>query len=125
MISGKFLPSSSRFVIVIAALFVLQVHANIAGETSGGRRSGSANADSPALASFQSSGSATTRSAAEMQKLYADHKDDFDYLLGDWEFTGVNKIYGKLHGFWSAVRIEPGGQILDEYRVVGDRGETE
>jgi hypothetical protein len=78
-----------------------------------------------ASAKHQSSGSQASRSAAEMQKLYADHKSDFDYLLGDWEFNGTNKIYGKLHGFWSAVRLEPGGQILDEYRIVGDKGETE
>ena len=48
----------------------------------------------------------------------------FDYLLGDWEFTGSNQTYGKVHGYWSAVRLAEGGQILDEYRVVGDSGET-
>jgi hypothetical protein len=51
------------------------------------------------------------------------HKSDFDYLLGDWEFTAQNPDYGKFGGRWSAVRIE-GGQILDEYRVLGDKGET-
>jgi hypothetical protein len=48
---------------------------------------------------------------------------DFDYLLGDWEFTSNDKEYGKLRGYWSAVRLAE-GQILDEYRVVGDKGET-
>jgi hypothetical protein len=51
------------------------------------------------------------------------HKSDFDYLLGDWEFTAQNPEYGKFGGRWSAVRID-GGQILDEYRVLGDKGET-
>ena len=52
-----------------------------------------------------------------------DHAGDFDYLLGDWEFTSMSHDYGKGHGYWSAVRL-PDGQILDEYRVVGDKGET-
>jgi hypothetical protein len=39
---------------------------------------------------------------------YDAHKSDFDYLLGDWEFTANNRE----------------GQILDEYRVVDDGGET-
>jgi hypothetical protein len=48
---------------------------------------------------------------------------DFDYLLGDWEFSAVSKQWGKFNGLWSAVRLET-GQILDEYRVLGDKGET-
>ena len=48
---------------------------------------------------------------------------EFDYLLGDWEFTSEDKEYGKLRGYWSAVKLAE-GQILDEYRVVGDNGET-
>jgi hypothetical protein len=52
------------------------------------------------------------------------HQNEFDYLLGDWEFTSVSKEYGKGRGFWSAVRLAEGAQILDEYRVVGDAGET-
>ena len=51
------------------------------------------------------------------------HKSDFDYLLGDWDFTAENPEYGKFGGRWSAVRLE-GGHILDEYRVLGDQGET-
>lgn len=51
------------------------------------------------------------------------HKGDFDYLLGDWEFMADSREWGKFHGLWSAVRL-PEGQILDEYRIVGDTGET-
>jgi len=52
-----------------------------------------------------------------------EHQSDFDYLLGDWQFTAVSQEYGKFGGFWSAVRLGD-GQILDEYRVAGDNGET-
>lgn len=48
---------------------------------------------------------------------------EFDYLLGDWEFTSEDKEFGKLRGYWTAVKLAE-GQILDEYRVVGDSGET-
>lgn len=48
---------------------------------------------------------------------------EFDYILGDWEFTSEDKEHGKLRGYWSAVKLAE-GQILDEYRVVGDDGET-
>jgi hypothetical protein len=51
------------------------------------------------------------------------HAGDFDYLLGDWEFTAVSKDYGTFRGRWSAVRLAQ-GQFLDEYRVVDDKGET-
>ena len=49
--------------------------------------------------------------------------NDFDYLLGDWEFTAESVQYGKFRGYWSAIKLAE-GQILDEYRVVGDNGET-
>ncbi len=64
------------------------------------------------------------RTPEEIQALYDQHHRDFDYLLGDWSFTYVNKQFGKGRGFWSAARIAEGAQILDEYRVVGDSGET-
>jgi hypothetical protein len=51
------------------------------------------------------------------------HKGDFDYLLGDWQFTAKSKEHGTFTGVWSAVRL-PQGQILDEYRVLGDNGQT-
>lgn len=46
-------------------------------------------------------------------------ENDFDYLLGDWVFSAEDKTYGKYGGVWSAVKL-PEGQILDEYRVLGD-----
>jgi len=52
------------------------------------------------------------------------HRGDFDYLLGDWEFSADSEQYGKFGGRWSAVRLGDGGPILDEYRVTGDKGET-
>jgi hypothetical protein len=63
------------------------------------------------------------RTPEQMRAAYNAHKGEFDYLLGDWDFTSVNREYGKGRGFWSAVRLA-GGQILDEYRLVGDAGET-
>jgi hypothetical protein len=63
------------------------------------------------------------RTPEQMQASFDAHKGDFDYLLGDWEFTAESKEYGKFRGYWSAVRLDE-GQILDEYRVVGDKGET-
>lgn len=63
------------------------------------------------------------RTPEQIQASFAAHKGEFDYLLGDWEFTGTNQQYGKIQGRWSAARLDE-GQILDEYRVVGDEGET-
>src|SRR5438128_5037611 len=64
------------------------------------------------------------RTPEQLKAAYDAHQGDFDYLLGDWEFTSVSRDYGKGHGYWSAVRLAEGAQILDEYRVVGDSGET-
>ena len=63
------------------------------------------------------------KSEKEFQAAIDAHKGDFDYLLGEWEFTVVSKEYGRGKGFWTAVRLAT-GQILDEYRVVGDNRET-
>ncbi len=63
------------------------------------------------------------RTPEQIKASYAAHKSDFDYLLGDWEFTSESRDYGKFGGRWSAMRLET-GQILDEYRVLGDKGET-
>ena len=63
------------------------------------------------------------RTSEQLEASFNAHKGDFDYLLGDWEFTAVSREYGKFHGYWSAVRLDE-GQILDEYRVVGDDAET-
>jgi hypothetical protein len=59
----------------------------------------------------------------QVKASYAAHKSDFDYLLGDWEFTAESHEYGKFGGRWSAVRLEH-GEILDEYRVLGPNAET-
>jgi uncharacterized protein YutD len=59
----------------------------------------------------------------QIEAAYNAHKSEFDYLLGDWTFTSHNKQYGDARGVWSAVRLAE-GQLLDEYRLVGDSGET-
>src|SRR3989442_744419 len=64
------------------------------------------------------------RTREQMKASYEAHKGDFDYLLGDWEFTSVSHEFGPGHGVWSAVRLAEGSPILDEYRVVGDSGQT-
>ena len=59
----------------------------------------------------------------ELQASFDAHKGDFDYLLGEWEFSTVSKEHGQAKGFWTAVRLVT-GQILDEFRVVGPNRET-
>ena len=66
---------------------------------------------------------AARRTPAQIEASYDAHHGDFDYLLGNWEFTATSHEYGKFRGYWSAARLDQ-GQILDEYRVVGDKGET-
>lgn len=63
------------------------------------------------------------RTAEQRKASYAAHQADFDYLLGDWEFTAESHDHGKFGGRWSALRLDT-GQILDEYRVLGEKGET-
>ena len=63
------------------------------------------------------------RTPEQLKANYDARSGDFDYLLGDWEFTATSKEFGKLQGYWSAVRLAE-GQVLDEYRIVGDKGET-
>lgn len=63
------------------------------------------------------------RTPEQIKALYEMHRDDFNYLLGDWQFTAVSREYGDMRGFWSATRLDE-GQVLDEYRIVGDSGET-
>jgi hypothetical protein len=66
---------------------------------------------------------AKKKTEKELQTSIEAHKGDFDYLLGEWEFTSVSKQHGPGKGFWTAVRLAT-GQILDEFRVVGDNRET-
>ena len=74
-----------------------------------------------ALLAAQTPGSKKTEK--ELKAAFDAHKGDFDYLLGEWEFTTVSKEYGSAKGYWTAVRLAT-GQILDEFRVVGDKRET-
>ncbi len=67
---------------------------------------------------------AAPRTPDERRALYQQHQGDFDYLLGDWEFTAVSKQYGTFGGRWSAVRLAVGGHVYDEYRILGDSGST-
>lgn len=64
------------------------------------------------------------RTPEQLRALQEAHRGDFDYLLGDWEFTSVHKEFGTAHGVWSAVKLAEGDQVYDEYRLVGDSGET-
>jgi hypothetical protein len=66
---------------------------------------------------------AQKKTEKELQASFDAHKGDFDYLLGEWEFTSVSKEHGPGKGFWTAVRLTT-GQIMDEFRVVGDKRET-
>jgi hypothetical protein len=69
-------------------------------------------------------GQTAAKTAEQLKASFDAHKNDFDYLLGDWEFTAASHQWGAFRGYWSAVRLTEGGQILDEYRIVGDNGET-
>jgi hypothetical protein len=75
------------------------------------------------LATALSAQADSKRTPEQVKASYAAHKSDFDYLLGDWEFTSESRDYGKFNGRWSAVRLDT-GQILDEYRVLGDNAQT-
>jgi hypothetical protein len=68
--------------------------------------------------------STTQRTPEQIKASYDAHQGDFDYLLGDWQFAAVNRQFGTFRGYWSATRLGDGAQILDEYRVVGDSGQT-
>jgi hypothetical protein len=64
------------------------------------------------------------RTPEQIKASYDAHQGDFDYLLGDWEFTATSRQYGTFGGHWSAVRLAEGAAILDEYRVLDDSGGT-
>ncbi|HEX9631795.1 MAG TPA: hypothetical protein VGA02_04955 [Gemmatimonadales bacterium] len=63
------------------------------------------------------------RGPEQIEASYQAHQGEFDYLLGDWTFTAQSREWGAFDGRWSAVRLAE-GQILDEWRIVGDSGET-
>src|SRR5438046_4774090 len=79
---------------------------------------------SMAIASLLSAQARGRRTKEQINASYEAHQGDFDYLLGDWAFTSVSREFGTGRGYWSAVRLAEGAQILDEYRVVGDSGQT-
>ena len=79
---------------------------------------------SMAIASLLSAQASGRRTKEQINASYEAHQGDFDYLLGDWAFTSVSREFGTGRGYWSAVRLAEGAQILDEYRVVGDSGQT-
>src|SRR5205807_1631992 len=58
------------------------------------------------------------RTAEQIKASYDAHQGDFDYLLGDWEFTSVSQAFGKGRGYWSAVRV------LDQWELVSTEGGT-
>jgi len=74
------------------------------------------------------SAQAAAKPTAEQQRArYEAHKGDFDYLLGDWEFSATQHPPGGVQSFggrWSAVRLGEGAEVLDEFRVLGDSGQT-
>lgn len=63
------------------------------------------------------------KSPEEIRAAFEAHRGEFDYLLGDWRFTSVSREWGRGQGYWSAVALAE-GQVLDEYRIVGEDGET-
>ena len=63
------------------------------------------------------------KTTEQLNASFEAHKGDFDYLLGDWEFSAKSQEHGDYRGLWSAVKLAE-GQILDEFRAVGDKGET-
>ena len=61
-----------------------------------------------ALAPSLSAQATGQRTREQIQASYNAHQGDFDYLLGDWEFTSVSREFGKGRGYWSAVRLARG-----------------
>jgi hypothetical protein len=76
--------------------------------------------DGTSLVSQQQAG---RKSRTELKALYDKHKGDFDYLVGNWDFTSESKQFGKGRGTWTVVKKED-DFIYDEFRVLGDSGET-
>lgn len=68
--------------------------------------------------------SANKKTPEQFKAALNDHQAEFDYLLGDWEFVSISKEWGKGQGFWSAVQIAEGPQILDEFRSISADGKT-
>ena len=55
------------------------------------------------------------RTPEQLEANYDAHSDDFDYLLGDWEFTATSKEFGKgLNDVGTAERV--GGEVRIEQK---------
>jgi hypothetical protein len=68
-----------------------------------------------------------TAGVRRAQAAYEAHNKEFDYLLGDWEFTGSRQWQNgpvKIRGYWSANRSADGALVTDEYRMVDEDGQT-
>jgi hypothetical protein len=66
-------------------------------------------------------------SQEEVRRLVEAHHREFDYLLGDWEFTGMRQRADrrvKIQGYWSFNRSPDGPIVTDEFRMVDDSGRT-
>ena len=112
-------PATRHALALVAALLPFTVNGPRAGATAPGYGS----VIDPQTAATAAATPTRTMTGEQRDASFDAHKGDFDYLLGDWEFTCENRQYGKGHGYWSAVRLAT-GHILDEYRLVGDKGET-
>lgn len=59
----------------------------------------------------------STQRAEQLKAAFQAHKADFDYLLGDWEFTAESRDYGKfagVSGVAQAMRRPYGGNGIDQ-----------
>lgn len=65
---------------------------------------------------------------AQREALFKQHRADFDYLLGDWEFSGIRKQRDgsdlKLRGYLTAIRFPKGAVILVQDRFLNEDGST-
>ena len=66
----------------------------------------------------------TTRTRAQMVASYNERKADFEYLLGNWEFTGHSLERGDVHGHWNAARLAESYQVMDVFRITGTKDKT-
>src|SRR2546422_4315978 len=73
---------------------------------------------SMAIASLLSAQASGRRTKEQIKASYEAHQGDFDYLLGDWEFSSVSREFGNGRGYWSAVRV------LDQWDLVSTEGAT-
>ena len=71
-----------------------------------------------ALAPALSAQATGQRTREQIRASYDAHQGDFDYLLGDWEFSSVSREFGNGRGYWSVVRV------LDQWGLVSTEGGT-